>query len=121
MFIEDPKEIILLSKYVCIIKLKGAELKTNRQYPYADKQFAIRSRRVSKSPFIAVFPFNDPSHVSSEDGSGDRRIFPIRFAAAARTEADRLSVDSLITPGIPVGEDKLLSARNNNLQHRGSA
>lgn len=104
MFIEDPKEIISLSKYVCIIKPKGAELKTNRQYPYADKQFAIRSRRVS-----------------SEDGSGDRRIFPIRFAAAARTEADRLSVDSLITPGIPVGEDKLLSARNNNLQHRGSA
>ena len=68
--------------------------------------------------FCHTFPSQQASHVPNEDGSHDRRILPIRFAAVGRTEADRLSVDALITPGIPVERRTCLYRGNNNLQHR---
>ena len=68
--------------------------------------------------FCRTFPSQQASHVPNEDGSHDRRILPIRFAAVGRTEADRLSVDALITPGIPVERRTCLYRGNNNLQHR---
>ena len=74
-----------------------------------------RSRKVR---FCRTFPSQQASHVPNEDGSHDRRILPIRFAAVGRTEADRLSVDALITPGIPVERRTCLYRGNNNLQHR---